>query len=123
MINRKAALVAVGTCIAIGILLYAHDYHYRRYTWPADIQTKVLGGTQITDGATLVSWESDSVVYGEGGFKWTFRLNVRNDHLKRLCGAQPVLKCKFTRSRHLSDGVDLFVEYADGILIIEEAWS
>jgi hypothetical protein len=120
-INRQVLLGATTACITIGAILWAYNWHYRRDTWPVDIQIAVLG-SQIAGAGSLLAWEGYSA-YGEGMHRWRYKIDERSEQLKGLCTNQEISNCKFTRTRRVNDGVVQTVHYSDGILIVEEVWS
>jgi hypothetical protein len=115
--------VAVMSTLVIGIatILTTVHWYYQRYVWPAQIQ-KELFGRQIAD-ANVLSDRISEAAYGQGMFRWTYRIDPANSGLQELCGLATIKKCRFTRSKHSKKGVDLGASYADGILIVEEWWS
>jgi len=119
--NRKISLSVIIACVAVGALSGAYNLYYRAYGWPLEIQKGVLGG-QVGDVASLLEREGYSA-YGEGMFRWRYRVDKGNKRLAALCGNQAIPVCRFTRTRRLDDGVIQSAHYSDGILILEEVWS
>ena len=96
------ARVIVVTLI-MGTALWAYNWYYRRYTWPAEIQSGLLGHI-VANADDLVRQEGNSS-YGEGMFRWEYRLSGGSQHLQRLCDGKPLSVCEFTKSRQLEVGV------------------
>jgi hypothetical protein len=114
----------LGTLVAVflvGVSLGAYNWHYRRYTWPAEIQSGLLGNV-VAGADDLVRQEGYSA-YGEGMFRWEYRMRSDNQYLPRLCDSEPLSTCEFTRSRQLEEGVSQVIRYSRGFLTVEEIWS
>lgn len=119
----KLNMVIIASTVVIGIAAFLASYHwyYQRYVWPAEIQ-KELFGRQIVDANLLTDRIAESA-YGQGMFRWTYRIDPTKSNLREFCGLATIKKCRFTKSKHLKEGVDLDASYSDGILIVEEWWS
>lgn len=120
-INRKIVIGAILVSVAVGALSLAYGWYYRRYQWPIEIQ-KALLGRQVVEAKSLMDQEGYSA-YGEGMFRWRYKIDKENKQLTILCRRQAIAVCKFSRTRQLSDGVTQTVTYSDGVLILEEVWS
>jgi hypothetical protein len=78
---------------------------------------------EIVRSDALIDREGSSA-YGEGAFRWRYRVDPRDPRLKPFCPAARTSKaCRFTRSRRISEGVDIYVSYSDGVMTLEEFWS
>ena len=65
-----------------------------------------------------------SSAYGEGMFRWRYRVDPRDPRLKQFCPAAPTPEgCRFKRKRRIAEGVDIYVSYAGGVMTLEEWWS
>ena len=60
--------------------------------------------------------------YGEGVFRWNYKIPPDAEKLRLICGHQGATACRFMKSKRLNDGVAQSVTYADGLLTVEEVW-
>jgi hypothetical protein len=119
--SRRNILIGLIVLAGIGAVWVGYKWYYRTYKWPAEIQTSVLG-SRIVDSRSLLDREGYSH-FGEGVFRWRYRIGSENTNLTKQCGDQPKDTCRFTKTRRLEDGVVQTATYSDGILIVEEVWS
>jgi hypothetical protein len=119
--NQRLIIKVIVAAFIIGASLWAYNWHYRRYTWPAEIQSGLLGHV-VASADELVRQEGNSA-YGEGMFRWEYKMRNGSQHLQRLCAGKPLSTCEFTRSRQLEEGVSQAVRYYRGLLTVEEVWS
>jgi hypothetical protein len=118
---RKLILLSLAVPAAIAAALAGHHWYFQRYLWPAEIQSNLLGN-QIADSDALIRREGYSA-YGEGAFRWYYRVDSRRPELTRLCRGQPSATCRFTKSHKLREGIEQTVYYSNGVLLLEEIWS
>ena len=118
---RRNVLIGLIVLAGIGAVWVGYNWYYRTYKWPAEIQTSVLG-SQIVDSASLLKREGYSH-YGEGMFRWRYRIGSENPNLAWQCGNQTIEACRFTKTRRLADGVVQTATYSNGILTLEEVWN
>jgi len=119
--KQKYLVIAFLVVAGVGTIFATNHWYYQRYIWPAEIQ-KELFGRQIVDANLLPVRIADSG-YGEGMFRWTYRIDPASADFREYCGSTPVKSCRFQRTKHLKEGVDLSASYANGVLTIEEWWS
>jgi hypothetical protein len=113
------ALPAAALLAASGL---AYDWYYRARIWPAELQQQLLGA-EIVRSDALIDREGSSA-YGEGRFRWRYRLDPRDPRLKKFCpAARAPGDCRFARSRRIAEGVDIYVSYSGGVMTFEEYWS
>jgi hypothetical protein len=117
----KYVLVAAVACAALAGLSAAQRWYYRHYVWPREIQQQLLGG-QLAPSSSLVEYDGYSH-YGQGAFRWRYKVEQQSKLLGTLCGDQRVDQCVFHRTRMLSDDVTQSVSYERGVLTVEEDWS
>jgi hypothetical protein len=79
-------------------------------------------GEQLANATMLVSSEGFSA-YGEGVFRWRYKVTGDVSKIRSLCGVQDLSICRFTRTKNLKDGVILTVTYEKEILTVEETWE
>lgn len=120
--KQKLLVWAFPVVAALAALALAYDWYYRTRIWPAELQRNLLG-SEIVRPEALID-RAGSSAYGEGMFRWRYRVDPRDPRLKKFCPAaltsQP---CRFTRSRRITEGVDIYVSYSDGVMTFEEVWS
>lgn len=112
-------LLLPAVCIAAGVLLW--DRYTFEVRWPSRVQEEVLGAT-IASREMMISKER-SFSYGEGFARWRYKLDDRGSALRHLCQGASAGRCSFTRTRKVVEGVDVSVELAAGVLVVEEWWS
>lgn len=121
-LSQRLLIVALAGIVLVGAALWGWNWQYRRYAWPKEIQTSVLG-VQVVGSDELMSSEGFSA-YGEGMFRWMYRVSPEDFiPLAQYCNGQEVSACQFTRTKRLSDGVVQSVTYAEGVLTVEELWE
>lgn len=121
MISRRGLLMSVAGLTVIAAAWSSWTWYYRSFVWPREIQTSILG-SPIVDGRSLLGREGYSH-YGEGMFRWRYRIYDGNSELARHCPDQRLTDCEFTKSRRVSAGVVQSITYSDGVLTVEEVWS
>jgi hypothetical protein len=122
--NAKVRLTLIAVVCLVGIggaAAGTYDWYYKRYLWPADIQDHLFGD-RLVDASTLLKCEG-SAAWGQGMFRWTYRIDISDGRLRKLCGSQPLGTCRFVKVRHLKSGVDLDATYVGGVLTLEEWWK
>jgi hypothetical protein len=123
MTVSRALLVRITAgVILITAILLGWNWHYCRYEWPDEIQVRVLG-TAVAGAEDLVSYERFSA-YGEGAFRWTYRIaGPRQAPLAKYCKGNVLDGCRITKTKRLNEGVVQSVTYVEGTLIVEEIWE
>jgi hypothetical protein len=118
---RMYVLVASVACSALAGLYVAHNWYYRRYVWPCEIQQQLLGGL-LAPSNSLLEYDGYSH-YGQGAFRWRYKVEQHSKLLGKLCGNQRLDQCVFHRTRMLSDDLTQSVSYRSGVLTVEEDWT
>jgi hypothetical protein len=120
-LSRRGLFLAVIALVVVVLGLVARDWYYTRYVWPREIQQEVLGKL-LAPSRSLVAYEGYSH-YGQGMFRWRYKMDPASKELAALCAEQTIDKCVFSRSRVISEDVREVVSYEGGILTVEEDWS
>lgn len=119
-LGRKSMLIASLILVVAGAAFALHNWYYRRYLWPAEIQRNVVG-VELANGASLIGRESFSA-FGQGMHRWRYEVSG-GAGLQRMCGFRSIKDCRFVQSRRVSSEVEQTLSYQDGILVVEEIWS
>lgn len=119
-LGRKSMLVGCLILVVAGAVFALHNWYYRRYLWPAEIQRNVVG-VELAAGASLIGRESFSA-YGQGMHRWKYDVSG-GAGLQRMCGVRLIKDCRFVQTRRVSSDVEQTLSYQDGILVVEEVWS
>ena len=120
--KRKLILWALLAAAAVAASSLAYNWYYRARIWPAELQRNLLG-SEIALPDALIDRQGSSA-YGEGMFRWRYRVDPRDPRLKQFCpGARTPQACRFTRSRRIAEGVKIYASYSGGVMTLEEIWS
>ena len=120
--KRKLLLWVLLAAAAAAASALAYDHYYRTRIWPAGLQQTLLG--QEIAGSDALIDRIGSSAYGEGMFRWRYRVDPNDPRLKSYCPvALTPQACRFTRSRRLAEGVDIYASYSSGVLTLQEFWS
>lgn len=118
----RVLLLVLGPLIGVvAIAIPTYDWYYTKYVWPETIQREVLGVVLSASGE-LINHEGFSH-YGQGMYRWRFRISKNSQLLNRFCIGQELAHCKFSRSREVSPDLARIVSYEEGILSVEEDWT
>jgi len=118
---RLWVIVGVSLVLLGGVAAWANAWYYKRYIWPFEIQRNLFGHP-LADPGMLLKYDGYSG-YGQGRFRWSYKVGANDGRLKEFCGSQPTKNCSFERYRHLEPGVSQDASYKDGILMLEEWWE
>jgi hypothetical protein len=120
--GRKLFLWGLFAAAAVAASLLIYQHYYRARVWPAELQRDLLG-VQIAEPDALIDRDGSSA-YGEGMFRWRYRVDPRDPRLRKFCPAASRWEaCRFTRRRRIAEGVDVYVTYSGGVMLLEEIWS
>ncbi len=118
----RARTLWAGVVIAVAVMLWsAGDRYYFAVVWPSKVQQETVGRV-LADYGSLASRER-SFAWGEGFARWRYHVDPANVRLRSFCGGNATRSCSFSRSRKVETGVTLYVDFADGVLTVEEWWS
>jgi hypothetical protein len=113
--------IGCGACLALFAAVYSLHWYQSRITRPALIQREVLG-REITSYGQLTTYEG-SGAYGEGLWRWIYRLPVSNEWSSLCQRGTDKGACEFSRTRQVpGQEIQETVEYSSGKLTITEIW-
>lgn len=117
----RYVLIAAFACAALATLYCVQNWYYEHYVGPREIQQQLLGGL-LAPSSSLLDYDGYSH-YGQGAFRWRYKVDPHSKLLGTLCGDQRIDQCVFHRTRMLSDDVTQSIRYEAGVLTVEEDWS
>jgi hypothetical protein len=120
-ISKKVIFITILSAIMLAVILLSYGWYYIHYIWPEEIQANVLGRSVV--GNNFLLKREGYSHYGEGEFRWEYRVARENREVVALCYPKSITVCSFRKSRRINEGVEQTVVYVNGVLIVEEVWS
>jgi hypothetical protein len=120
--NRTHAIaISLATITLAAVTCFTYNWYYNKYIWPEEIQISVIGRRIVGPGSLIdrVGYSH----YGEGMFRWRYRVGATNGWVRSVCGIQTTGSCNYTKSRQISADVSQTITYSNGVVILEEVWS
>ena len=114
----------LGLVVAFALVAGGYVVHrdfYERSVRPERIQEELLG-VRLGLSGDLESMEGESN-YGEGMYRWTYKIPQMTPELSRFCQGKNIHDCKFARSRKLSKDVTHSISFSASNLVVEEVLS